>query len=89
MCVWGGGGSFQSLADLGKKEYIRAFISYILEKGIEILLRSEGVMLGGRKILTWPVWNFYSINKENIFLRFSNVGSPIFFSISVTLLVEA
>ena len=41
LAIRSGGRSFQSLAVLGQKECIWAFI---LEKGIENLLRSEGVM---------------------------------------------
>ena len=44
---------FHSHAVLEKKEYMWALI---LEYGMENLLRSEWVMLGGREILTLPVW---------------------------------
>ena len=43
----------QSLAVLGKKEYLWALI---LENGMVNLFRSEGVIYGGREILTRPVW---------------------------------
>ena len=60
-----------------------------LEYGIVYLFCSDGVVYDRRGIRTWPVLILKSIIKEDIFLRFSNVGSFNFFSIAVILLVNA
>ena len=51
------------------------------------LFRSEGVMYGGREILTRPVWILYNITSDEILRRFSRVGRLNLFNIAVTLVV--